>query len=138
MTTRRVEAFALPGVAAVLVSDGTAMPIIGRGSRPLYMAEETGDCPLLGTPQRQWLMPGHGGRIRQCMHCLAVHGKGTREETERIVLPDMADDPEPGPEGMAYYDFLIVDGRREDGHPNIVGRRHGWFDIASRRILQAG
>lgn len=68
-----------------------------------------------------------GVAVFRCRDCAGLnHDSMSEEESYRVVLPYMADDPVP-PEQWVYYDF---------SGPGY--RRHGWYDPNTGLIQQVG
>ena len=68
--------------------------------------------------------------IYECPKCGAVFGTCYLGDSYKYVLPFFVDQ-EPDPETVRYFDFTCV------GAEGIT-RRHGWFDPATKRIVQVG
>ena len=68
--------------------------------------------------------------VYQCPHCQAVMGQCYKGESYKIVLPYFAP-IDAKLENQRYFDLTVLGG-------NGVERRHGWFDIESKRIVQVG
>jgi hypothetical protein len=71
--------------------------------------------------------------VRECKRCKALFGICYKGDSYALVLPFMAD-------GQAandargrerYFDFMTLG---SEG----IGRRHGWFDTATRKVTQIG
>ena len=68
--------------------------------------------------------------IRQCAKCGAIFGTCYLGESYTLVLPYWA--PENvTPEATRYFDFQTLGSKG-------IGRRHGWYDTATKRIVQTG
>lgn len=84
-------------------------------------------CPACNGKRRNaTAYPG----VFTCRRCGALYGDCYRGDSYALVLPVMAPEPVP-PERCRYYDFTVLG---SDG----VTRRHGWFDVKTRRIVQIG
>jgi DNA-directed RNA polymerase subunit RPC12/RpoP len=70
------------------------------------------------------------GRVYVCVGCGALFGDCYLGDSYGFVKPSFVTS-EPDPERVRYYDFTCV------GSAGVT-RRHGWFDIDSRRIVQVG
>lgn len=70
--------------------------------------------------------------IYLCKDCYAIHGTCRERESYVFVKAQMIDN-EPPEERVRYFDFMCY-GR----HRNASYRRHGFFDIETRRIVQIG
>lgn len=68
--------------------------------------------------------------VYQCAKCSAIFGSLYLGESYSLVLPRMAAKEVPVSE-WRYFDFTTV------GSAGL-GRRHGWFDPASKLITQVG
>lgn len=65
-----------------------------------------------------------------CQSCGAVHGRCFLGESHGMVQPYWHEGPSE-PEQERYYDFETVG-------PKGLERRHGWFNVESKRITQTG
>lgn len=70
------------------------------------------------------------GRVYQCVACEAIHGDCYLGDSYLYVLPYLAGDVTK-PENQRYFDLTCLGSRG-------VTRRHGWFDLESRKITQIG
>lgn len=66
--------------------------------------------------------------IYECPKCHAIFGKCYLGESYKYVLPYFTKEE---PKETRYFDFLCLSSK------GII-RRHGWFDVATRRIVQVG
>lgn len=82
----------------------------------------------LNTPYQANGRPVYG--VHECPHCKAVFGTCYLGESYGIVLSYMTSANVPMDQ-TRYYDFETLG---SDG----IGRRHGWFDPATRLIVQVG
>jgi uncharacterized paraquat-inducible protein A len=87
-------------------------------------------CPACGEVESR---PMQVGGIRQCVACNAVFGECMYRDSLQFVLNWWCDgQTHVAPDDQRYYDFRGLD---EYGQPY---RRHGWYDIRTRRITQTG
>ena len=70
-------------------------------------------------------------QIYRCQDCGAIHGNCRQRESYIFVLPQMIEEEVPD-ERQKYFDFTCYDS------PDGSIRRHGWFDIETRKIVQIG
>jgi hypothetical protein len=84
-------------------------------------------CPACNGKRRK--ATGHPG-VFECRRCGALYGECWKGDSYALVLPVMTADPVP-PERCRYYDLTVLG---SDG----VTRRHGWFDVETRRMFQVG
>lgn len=68
--------------------------------------------------------------VHECPKCKAVLGECYKGESYRIVKPWMSDQDVPL-DRWRHYDLTVLGG---DG----IERRHGFFDIETRLIVQVG
>jgi len=68
--------------------------------------------------------------VFECVQCGAVYGSCYLGESYEFVMPYMTTESVPS-ERTRYYDFECL------GSGGIT-RRHGWFDPATKRIVQVG
>ena len=68
--------------------------------------------------------------IYRCAKCEAIYGSCYLGDSYSLVLPYLVD-KEPPAECTRYYDFECL------GSQGIT-RRHGWYDLDSKRIVQVG
>ena len=67
-----------------------------------------------------------------CKRCAAIFGQMYLGDSYTLVLPFMVEDAGViPPEHTRYFDFDCL------GRKGVV-RRHGWFDVLSRRVVQVG
>jgi len=68
----------------------------------------------------------------RCKRCEAIFGQMYLGDSYTLVLPWMVEDASTIPlEQARYFDFDCL------GSKGVV-RRHGWFDVISRRVVQVG
>jgi len=65
-----------------------------------------------------------------CLRCKAIHGQCYLGESYELVLPYMTAEDVPH-ERLRYYDIQCL------GSEGIT-RRHGWYDVESKVIVQTG
>lgn len=70
------------------------------------------------------------GSVYQCAKCQALFGTCYKGESYLLVKPFFVQN-EPDPETTRYFDFTTLG---SEG----LGRRHGWFDPATKLITQVG
>jgi hypothetical protein len=70
------------------------------------------------------------GRIYRCAKCEGIYGSCYLGDSYAYVLPFMAQQPVPA-EQLRYFDFSFVGSKGP-------GRRHGWYDPATKLIHQIG
>lgn len=70
------------------------------------------------------------GRIYRCAKCDAIYGDCYLGESYEHVLPFMASEPVDA-EALRYFDFSYLGSKGP-------GRRHGWYDPATKLIHQVG
>ena len=68
--------------------------------------------------------------VYRCSKCGAIYGSCYLGESYSLVLPQMTDAEVPA-ERLRYYDLDCL------GSKGII-RRHGWYDIETKRIVQIG
>jgi len=70
--------------------------------------------------------------VRQCDACRAMFSDVPMYlgDSYTLVLPYWHEGPS-NPESERYFDFTVIGSKG-------VERRHGWFNIHSRRIVQVG
>jgi hypothetical protein len=73
---------------------------------------------------------GAAGLIFKCLKCGAIHGQCYLGESYEHVLPYMTKEDVP-PERTRYFDFTCL------GSAGVT-RRHGWYEPATKRIVQVG
>jgi hypothetical protein len=92
-------------------------------------------CPACGAGlhMRPNQLSGFGplSAVFRCRQCSAVFGVCTREEATELVIPAMSKEDAP-PEYWRCYDLQVFAGSQ------LLERRHGWFDLRTRLILQIG
>ena len=69
-------------------------------------------------------------QVYRCAECGAIYGTCYLGESYSLVLPYMVD-TDPPTDRMRYYDLECL------GSKGIT-RRHGWYDTATKRIVQVG
>lgn len=69
-------------------------------------------------------------QVYECADCGGLHGQCYLGQSYEMVLPRMS--PREDMEGAQYFDFTTL------GSGGNVDRRHGWFDPATKLILQVG
>lgn len=87
-------------------------------------------CPACGGRKLQHDVPGLPTAAKVCRSCDAVFGEMYLGDSYQIVLPLWVE-AEPPADRLRYYDFLCL------GSAGLT-RRHGWYDRATRRIVQTG
>lgn len=70
----------------------------------------------------------HG--VVECAKCGAVYGECYLGESYEFVLPFWVE-AEPPAERTRYFDLTTLGSKG-------IERRHGWFDLATKRIVQVG
>jgi len=70
------------------------------------------------------------GQIYRCASCEALYGTCYLGESYEYVLPYWVE-TEPAADAIRYFDITTLGSQG-------VGRRHGWYDPASKRIVQVG
>ena len=68
--------------------------------------------------------------VFECCRCGALYGTCYLGDSYGLVKPIFATDHVPV-DRCRYFDFTTI------GSAGI-GRRHGWFDVESRRVVQTG
>ena len=68
--------------------------------------------------------------VIECAKCGALSGTCYLGESHGLVLPFMTSANVP-PEQQRYFDFTTLGSKG-------VGRRHGWFELASKLVTQVG
>lgn len=86
------------------------------------------ECPCC-SDKRMKPVEAHPG-IYSCGACDAIFGDCYLGDSYAIVHPQWAD-PNTPTEQTRYFDFMCV------GSTGVT-RRHGWYDRATRRIVQTG
>lgn len=86
-------------------------------------------CPGCGSLKNK-PRPELGAQIYECRSCGAVHGTCYLGDSYGIVKPFLSAAPVPA-EQLRYFDFITLGSAG-------VGRRHGWFDPATRNLVQIG
>jgi len=71
-----------------------------------------------------------GRGIYECLNCGAVYGDCYLGDSYGHVLPYMTAE-EPPADQLRYFDFTCI------GSAGVT-RRHGWYDPATRLVVQAG
>jgi len=71
-----------------------------------------------------------------CEDCGAIHGQCYLGDSFAIVLPYW-DDADPATREQVYFDLDCLGARKRKGSKGIE-RRHGWFNPATRKIIQVG
>ena len=69
--------------------------------------------------------------VYECPNCKAVIGTCYLGESYAIVKSAWFQGPDPERERWRYYDLITLGSRG-------IERRHGWFDIETRLVLQTG
>lgn len=69
-------------------------------------------------------------QIYQCGKCGAIYGTTYLGDSYKYVLPNMTSRVV-FPEDLRYYDFTCLSSK------GII-RRHGWYDVTSKLIVQVG
>ena len=70
-------------------------------------------------------------QLYRCAACDGIYGSCYLGDSYTHVLPYMTEEPNVPQERMRYYDFTCV------GSKGIT-RRHGWYDTATKLIVQVG
>ena len=68
--------------------------------------------------------------MHQCAKCEAIYGSCYLGDSYTLVLPWMVE-KEPPADIIRYYDLECLGS-------NGITRRHGWYDPATKRIVQVG
>lgn len=68
--------------------------------------------------------------VSRCTRCGAIYGTCYKGEAYGLVKPYMTTEDVPD-ERLRYFDFTMLG---SDG----VTRRHGWYDIKTRLVVQTG
>lgn len=68
--------------------------------------------------------------VYECPKCKAVLGDCYKGESYMIVKPWFSANEAPL-ENWRYYDLTVLGG-------NGIERRHGWFDVTTRTVMQVG
>jgi hypothetical protein len=68
--------------------------------------------------------------VFECRRCGALYGTCYLGDSYGLVKPFFAAEPVPT-ERCRYFDFTTIGSAGID-------RRHGWFDVQSRRVVQIG
>jgi len=84
-------------------------------------------CPACSGRKHHRHPKVHG--VYTCDRCGAVHGTCYKGESYEIVLPYWHEG-ESKPEDERYYDLETLG--------TTIERRHGWFNINTKRITQTG
>jgi hypothetical protein len=87
---------------------------------------QTPECPACSHTRGYQV----SGQIYRCGKCDAIHGTCYLGESYTHVLPYWVTS-EPPAEQTRYFDFTCL------GSAGIT-RRHGWYDTATKRIVQVG
>lgn len=69
--------------------------------------------------------------VYECQHCKAVLGQCYKGESYQIVKPWMHANPNVPLENWRHFDLTVLGS-------NGIERRHGWFDVDSRLVVQIG
>jgi hypothetical protein len=69
--------------------------------------------------------------VYRCPHCEAIQGQCYLGESYGLVKPYLDPDPNVDPLTVRYYDFTTLGSQG-------IGRRHGWYNPATRLIVQTG
>jgi hypothetical protein len=69
-------------------------------------------------------------QVYRCAKCDAVYGSCYLGDSYSLVLPYFVES-EPPVEQTRYFDFDCLGSKG-------VTRRHGWYDLVSKRIVQVG
>lgn len=85
-------------------------------------------CPACSSVKHE--KHGEVSGVYVCRSCGAVHGQCYLGESYGLVQPYWHEGPS-SPEQERYYDFETVGSKGLD-------RRHGWFNVESKRITQTG
>jgi ribosomal protein L37AE/L43A len=101
----------------------------GTNARPYHHNEVTmkTSCPACGGKRAQ---KTEYASVFICKKCGAVYGTCGLGESYDIVLPCW-DESNPPPEKVRYYDLRCLG---SEG----IRRRHGWYNIETKRIVQVG
>jgi hypothetical protein len=84
-------------------------------------------CPACSSKRRK---AGEVIGVYQCLGCGAVYGTCYLGESYGLVRPHFVP-TEPPAANLRYYDFMALGSRGPV-------RRHGWFDVETRLIVQVG
>lgn len=71
------------------------------------------------------------GRIYRCAKCAGIYGDCYLGESYEFVLPYMSSNPNVPPEETRYFDFTCLGSKG-------LSRRHGWYEVATKLIVQVG
>jgi hypothetical protein len=96
---------------------------------------QTTECPCCSHARGREYVNKEGRQIPGvyvCAKCDGIHGQTYLGESYDIVSPFMATAISPEAEGNStYYDLTCLGSKG-------MTRRHGWFDPATKLILQTG
>lgn len=67
-------------------------------------------------------------RLSTCLRCNAIFGQLYLGDSYTVVLPYFVEQEPADP--PRYFDFVTIGSK--------VDRRHGWYDVATKRIVQVG
>lgn len=85
-------------------------------------------CPACSSP-RYTAVEGFV-TVYTCAACGAIYGSCYLGDSYRLVRPTWHEGPS-APERERYFDLSVLGSRGEE-------RRHGWFNVDTRRITQTG
>ena len=85
-------------------------------------------CPACSC-RRAVAVPGHA-QLYRCFKCDAIYGTLYLGESYGIVKPFFSQAEVPA-DRQRYFDFTTLGS-------NGIGRRHGWYDLATGLITQVG
>lgn len=86
------------------------------------------NCPCC-SGKRHSLVAGTAS-VYKCKRCGAIHGSCYLGDSYSLVLPYW-DDADPATREQLYFDLDCLGSKG-------VERRHGWFNPATRKIIQVG
>lgn len=93
------------------------------------------DCPSCGMFAIHPQIPIEEGSIYMCEGCKAIYGECSYMKSLEYVHSTWHDGGiKDDPDAIRYYDFTC----EHTCNQELTYRRHGWFNVNTRKIVQTG